>query len=668
MTNPTQPLFSPVTPSTDESLLSLVARSTTENVLERTSEVVGRAGLLTPQSMIFAGAHAISQLAAVLSVSEDDVRARQHPPVERGRPALMSDWYGTPLPRKFIEATARRVSPSGLRDGHYHRAVWMIRPLPFCPSSFERLISQCPHCGEALGWHRVRGPTQCDRCGRTLLRQRPGKLEWSLRDEYRHAAGLVSGDPPDRREELELLPAPFRDWEAGEVFEAIVELGHAINPNSRGRGVKSGDFTEFSAEDLVRGYRFARTWPEGLEQIVKIAAKTEYASIETLFGPLRKYLHPEASQSPLRDLVRSAAPAVLRKLGIVPSTPRSGRLLGNLPSDLGSTIGARAASELHRIDLKLLRRLQPQGHSFIMKGGQREGSTLYRADVLSEAVDRFHAAVRVDECAKLMGVPQFAVPALVEAGLLRAEMNHDANLLAAGHLLVDRSSLTGLIDAASSGARRGKAGITLSGAMTGRLHPASWVKVVGALLDGTIPLVGISKSEAALFNQLLVEQEAVDRALDRPEPAIPAGLLVSCLGAAQLLGVSDVLVNGAFHAGLLPGWRVGRGPVRIEVADLAAFAKQYVTPIEGSRMFGLTGVGFHAKMSALGFQPAGSAGKFALWHRSDAEAALAMQTEAAPPPTRRKGRKNALKKSDLPATPPSRVGASETIPRLSHLE
>ncbi len=185
--------------------------------------------------------------------------------------------------------------------------------------------------------------------------------------------------------------------------------------------------------------------------------------------------------------------------------------------------------------------------------------------------------------------------------------------------------------------------------MVRRFHPASWVKVLRLLVDGTIPAVETATSEDALFDRLLVVPSDVERALGQPEPSIPNGLRVSCVGAAKLLGVSNVLVNGAFHAGLLPGWQIGRGDVHIEVADVAVFARQFVTPTEGSRLLGLSGVGFYGKMTALGFQPAGWARKFALWNRSDVEEALALQGQSASQPARRRWPRRHLTKTERTA-------------------
>lgn len=68
------------------------------------------------------------------------------------------------IPRAYLEFDSRRIAPLSLRRRDYHRVDWMNLLLPYCPESFEMLVSSCARCGADLGWRYAWGVGNCDIC------------------------------------------------------------------------------------------------------------------------------------------------------------------------------------------------------------------------------------------------------------------------------------------------------------------------------------------------------------------------------------------------------------------------------------------------------------------------------------------------------------------------
>jgi hypothetical protein len=178
-----------------------------------------------PSSLPFTGQLYAPLLAEQLSMEVEEVHHRMHEPVDRGDLLDYVNWYGTPLPRRLIETTARRVSPHALALSNCHRAVWMVKGLPYCPETFEELTSRCPKCDAKLRWETARAISHCETC-ETPLQDHPGRrVSPDLHGDAKSVADLVSTDARIREDAARSLPPPFSSWTPGDVFHAAVELG-----------------------------------------------------------------------------------------------------------------------------------------------------------------------------------------------------------------------------------------------------------------------------------------------------------------------------------------------------------------------------------------------------------------------------------------------------------
>ena len=181
------PLLITVSPKVGESLNSIIARASCENAVERPRVLLNLVGLSTlrPDYIAFTKLEYSEALAQLLSIDSTSFRTFFHPFFDRDSAASLVDWFGTPLPRRYINPQVRRYSPSSLRKSGHHRAQWMIEPLRYCPESLELLSSDCPICGATLGWRKTLRVTVCE-VMRAVLRRHTAE-----RDSELHACRCI---------------------------------------------------------------------------------------------------------------------------------------------------------------------------------------------------------------------------------------------------------------------------------------------------------------------------------------------------------------------------------------------------------------------------------------------------------------------------------------------
>jgi hypothetical protein len=64
---------------------------------------------------------------------------------------------GTTISTVLFEKRFCRFSPVSLDLAPYDPAIWHVRLLPFCPTSWEILMEKCPFCAKRSGWQLEAG-------------------------------------------------------------------------------------------------------------------------------------------------------------------------------------------------------------------------------------------------------------------------------------------------------------------------------------------------------------------------------------------------------------------------------------------------------------------------------------------------------------------------------
>lgn len=617
------PLLGRCEPIAGESLMSLIARTCVASGFRNLSTVLASIGVNSrPPFVPFTKLGAVDEISTLLRVDPVEVTARMH---SGTRDTV--DWFGTPLRRSFIEATGRRYSPESLRQSAHHRASWMLRPLAYCPSSFELLSSSCPECRRSLGWDHTRGIDRCEFCLTWLTDGEPGKVAFADRADAARVASIIAVDSAERDRAKSSLPPPFDSWESGALFEAIVELGVAVDRLAHGGDeggaiiLSDGRYRTIGAHTVVSGIRFMGGWPESLttflDEVGKSANAAGSVALRSCLGPLGKFAAPHQAASLLATAIAEEAATAFRAARVPVKSAALSRISRAADDGLISEKEALAEFPIYQ---KHLRRLDDSSSTLVLR--RASVTKLYDRKRLERSVMAFRAAVPASQASRSLGVPAYCLNALADAGLLELEIEEDSVRLSGEPLLVTRNSQDALLLRISTiEAIAADQHLALSKAMRHVLSPDAWAAAIDFALSSGVVLDG--DPEAALVDRLAVDPGALSAYLMSRAWPLPGGVEVSCITAGKLVGQSDVLIGKAMAAGVIGG-EVGNQRHRIRLDDLRDFSRRYTFSNEIAERLGCNSRTAGKQLNAAGLQPAHMVYRTVLWDRYEAERAVGL--------------------------------------------
>ena len=613
-------LVSRIAPFPGESLVSILARASHVNAFESVVEVLALLGLRVPLpgSFAYAKYDKSSIIATLLNLEDADISSRMHQVLSNGCNGAVN-WYGTSIPRTYINASRRRISPSSLKTSPHHRDVWALKPLSFCPESFELLTSECPYCEGRLAWSQTLGPWRCEHCRRSLRHTSTETVPFDLRTEAAAAAGLLSTDAEIRANALRYLPDPFRQWGAGEAFQAIVELAAIaecevpeLAPNEGVRWWRGG-FAGFGAKQLVDGYRFLCEWPDSLENYVKEINSGKNVISRTRMGRLSKFFIPTAPPTAIGNLIREMIPNTLGELNVPIKSTRGGKVFG---ANRSKTVTITEASELVGIKSTLLRHLLGAGKSFVAEHPGRRGVRLFDKEMITRSGNIYKESLSLNEVSSRIGVPWYCIPMMANMGYISLVSDHDALLIAGGEPRVVGRSINELnSQLLALPTVCGLRGESLAVKMAGTMVPATWVRVIEGLLSGSLRLLAQGDDPRRPLDGMLVEADALKAILKNSSDMAAPEVCVSRVAAAKILRLPYVVVCDAAAKGLLGA--NGRNPkFDLSLIDVQKFSRRFVGTLEGSTMVGVKTADLRSCMALIGFRPAHVIARNAIWRRS----------------------------------------------------
>jgi len=608
------PLCATVKIYSDESLLSIIARSADANAVPATAMLLRHAHLDAARTALvpFTQIANSKKIASLLAMSLEDVRRRMFPR-HIDAPVASIDWFGTPLERRFVETAKRRFSSIALKRSPYGRSVWMIRPLMYCPETFERLRFDCSACCSVLGWSRSIGISVCEYCD-APLDKRSTILCPSLQPRYREIAGLVHVQALVRQNSVSKLAEPFNFWEPGQVFSALVEFGAlAANAVSDGKGLcrqlASGDFTSLGEEGLFLGLDILRNWPDrfdGLVRSILMERKDQRGLLERL-GPLARFFKSKTN-TPLRGLLKQRVAKVFQDLEI-PSrrVPKSLALSGQRKS----SVTMIEAIQRLGVSAPLLHRLQMDGECVV---DRTRTVHLFDTQQLEISVDRMRKGVTVFQLARNLGIPVYAVSALIDRGSV--DQIADRNVATMTRkVLLDPESIKSIDRAMSSlpSPPTGNKLTLLSDALRHDLSPFVWAEAFDAIISGKQAAFALKK-EGPWTTRLLVSYADLQGNLEIARAMPLPDIDISALAASRMVGFNDIVLGRAIKFGLL---RKNSGG--IPLVELAKFRKAYVSPSEIAEWYSGSGRAFARTMAIAGVKPVTNLHKVNLWLREDVD-------------------------------------------------
>ncbi|WP_439602108.1 hypothetical protein [Devosia sp.] len=607
----------------DEHIAGALCRATADNGRRFPSEILALVDIETLHPASIA-ANLVepdaSALAELLGTDVASLLRATHPVAPDGR----CDFFGAAIRTKHREGQIRRVSPRGLVDAPYLRAMWQLKPIGFDPRTREILLSACPVCGTALGFSRTYGVCFCDRCAANDalgflqptvdLRDFPQPL---VEIEDMAALDFVTGlVDPDETVRLAFAPALDEDLtglDRGEVFDLCMAIVGVLDQDPK-RAVTSpakpttrADYDRlFTPERLAEAGRIVLDWRTGFDRLCERARATSkerpgFYGIKAELGQVYALTADRTLTDRVRAVVRDA---VLRNMATSSAGVAVRRTEHRGRDDL---ITIQQAAARFGIRNKLFRRLaEAPGLTHHRADGTRKGPVLFVAEEIAAL-----AAVRADlESASSvglrLGIPAGGVAQLAEAGLIE-KVSGPVLLTVVGKNQYRRSTVDALIrdlEARIGGGPSGSFHIRLSKAMY--RMPAGekpWLALVRAVLDGRLAVFEVQgRLNATLIKLAASSFEEVEAAVSGGE--IVAGAaepMVTRAEAADILGITVATVIGMIGAGWLP--EHGTGVCTLRRADVVRVARTYISTAEVSRLMGVGYRWVRDRLAKVGIEP-----------------------------------------------------------------
>lgn len=618
---PTLPISLSV--AADEHLAGALCRATAANGRRFPSEVLALVDIETLHPASIAATLDEMDAAAIAELLGTEVaslRRATHPIADDGRCLF----FGTSIRTKHREGPVRRVSPRGLANAPYIRAMWQLRPIGFDPRTKELLISDCPVCGAGLGFSRTYGVCFCDRCARNDdlgfvqpavdLRDFPQPLvEIEDMAALDFVTGLVDPDPTVRERFAPALDDDLTGLDRGEIFDLCMAIVGVLDQDPK-RAVTSpakpttrSDYERlFTPERLAEAGRIIMGWRTGFDGLCERARATAhdrpgFYGIKSELGQVYALTVDRTLTENVRKVVREA---VLRNMATSSAGVTVRRTEHRGRTDL---ITSQQAAERFGIRLKLFQRLAKTPELTHHRApGTKKGPVLFVAEEIAAL-----AALRADlesssSVGLRLGIPNGAVAQLAQAGLIE-KVTGPVLLTVVGKNQYRRSTVDALIrdiEAKIGSGPTGSFHIRLSKAMY--RMPAGekpWVALVQAVLAGRLAVFEVEgrlsatmiKLAASSFEEVVAAVASEAGMKDAVEP------MVTRAEAADILGITVATVIGLIDADLLP--LHGSGVCNLRRADVVRVARTYISTAEASRLIGVGYRWVRGKLAEHGIHP-----------------------------------------------------------------
>lgn len=610
-----------VSPYPDEHLPGVIVRAANAMGYDFSSEILIPLGFKSRAESVASAPHLKLVLADHLGCTLEDLAPHF---VERGERSGWIKFYGAEIRSMHREVAVRRLAPGTLAACGYHKAAWQVRAFCFDPATMERLISDCPVCGNTLRFTRVRDLAFCDSCDRldqygfvrsvVDLRDWPQeKVEVNDMAALRFVTGLVDPDP-DVREAFRPSLHPDLDVDRGALFEFVISLAGAITQDPK-RAVtsiaKPGSreaYDRVEPETLAKAGRILMSWPEKFHELcgeVRSAAgeRDGHYGLKKELGPLAALTIDRALKQELQEAVRKAIGHDMEKTSEALPTVRKGGYRNR--SDL---LTAFAAAKEFGIRPKLFKRLGEHPDIRIIRNvGSKNSPMLFERTQVQEIAELRADMIASSSAAIRLGLPNGAMSELAVAGLIKP-ITGPVLMLAVGNQYYSASSVDTLASALESKAIRmapPSTYIRLTKAAY-RLPPGPkpWVEIINKVLDGSIPVYRIDGRLTGTMTSLAAPSFAsVVAAVDNGTGAGEAtdGLLTHN-EVSILLGVNAPMVGSLVARKFIPV--VSGAQVSIRREDVLLAAKTWIFTNELSRRLKVPPRLVRTTLADLGVTPA----------------------------------------------------------------
>lgn len=494
-----------------ESLDGYVARIAASHYFPRLAEITQVAGaqVSARQHASFCDLKQLDVLADCLRI--DPAVLRLHSP-QWSEDAETLNFFGTAVPKDFLQFTYRRFSPTALAKSPHHRGLWQLRILPLCTETWVYLQDRCPNpvCGRRQAWRRTTGIDLCDYCAEPLTRAEAKPVPQELRANLQCLVSLIHPDPEIRAAARRLVPAKLAHLSGGELLELACALAPLIDPKVakplRVRRLSMDVAAEVIVPAIATTWPLISDWPHALENL--------------LIDRLNQ--NPRGMAAAKRDIVyqllyktrrRTLSRSVVTVINEFADRCRAARAEGVTIAEAVKLTGGRQPA------LYAMRRASELPTILALDGCRFQ--PLIPKGAIKDLVERKKPRVRLTHSAERLGVPTYTIHQLVQDGLLEIAPIPPG---CRAQTSVDQASLADL-DAQLRAKLAGddeEYDVNLSELMKrigGRAKP--WSRIFGAILaddlsarlgPGTLPLARriMVKDEAVLSLPIFADRDDMD--------------------------------------------------------------------------------------------------------------------------------------------------------------
>lgn len=558
-------------PIRGESLDGFIARHAAAEGYPNTLELTSLAGARWAHRPVVALAEPedLVALADCMGVAHDGLVLRSSPYVSEAR----RRFFEVELDHRSFVARRRLFSPASLADSPHHRALWTLRPFPFCEESWELLQHRCPDpaCSTVQRWHHAMGVDRCDQCVEPLIGSAAPHVPDALRPQLRLLIGLVHPERARRDESRERLPEPLSSMSAGDLLDLACALAGVHDPSirqsSNRRLLADCAAPAVVNEAMAAAWLLLEGWPTAFEDMAGERIAT------------RAGRHGDGN--------RGATEAFLALADGRSSTAEVRALIGDLRSGLTRRgRGRDIKSAARHVGLKVteLARLRRAGlvRTIFSIDDDRPLPLLCARDldglakVLRTSSSFTKAAVR-------LGIAYRGVEELALSGRLEA-MDHPALAFLAREGRVSSASIEALCTAVAQRSDALPEAVPLRRAMIAVPGTKPWAAVLDAVARGRLR-IRYDPGTTTLVDGILLHQDDLER-LRRLGTAPRAD------GAAftDMMSKRDALETLGLHhrhgASVLKAWPSAHGLERtIPVHVVERLAREAISPSEAAARF-----------------------------------------------------------------------------------
>lgn len=509
---------------------------------------------------------------------------------------------------RFLSTTRRAVSPESLRKNPYHRSIWDIVPLGFCPESMEVLIEDCPDldCGRPLRWGGS-SVTHCRQCGFDLRTATTSKVSEEDAEVLLPLAHLLSGDPAQVQSARVRLPDCLAEVPSGELLHLALMLGMAAMPSQSSvlrKQIMLGHMKGAETGLLAAGMRVLCGWPHAFDAVIDNvrdqARPIKGADPQRIeLGIICDLIDPETSDLTVCALVSEALHGFFdRHVGRLKATSYPSVLL----RWAHSTISAQDAAELLNATPQRVARLK-RYPEFVLTGGSSGKALVFSQAAVEALKEEQSELVTLTQLAIEEKVSTKLLRGLVEAGFVATASAQASLIYQTPDTLVNRTKwreTRSRIEMMSCGVAGKSTELRVALAQAGGTAEV-WIDVLKHLLTGRLRVTEVREGEEAIGNRWQIDKAEVLSLLNSQALGADVRPLSE---ACRELGLKPTPANHLAKHGHIETTveTIGGFKYLVSESAMAEFKINYVLSTELSDRFGMTAKAIKAWLNKEGLQ------------------------------------------------------------------